>query len=581
VGFIIDHDTRAMKREMNELAARYLRVTALVLAIFYLIRCLNYYFSLADHHWPVLVLAMSLSIVCCLAVFAVARRAETSSNFINLATILIGGILLLNVYLNLYITGDSSQLIAASFGVIAFGLVTIHFWIWAIQLMLFLGTYVWAIHNITAFPSPQVLSFLLMGLLLSFVAFRTRAPIIKERLQLEIKLRDDAQKLSAANEAKDRFVANMTHELRTPLTGIMGMMDLIEETNLDEEQGLMIDNAQKSAGYLLNIVNDILDYAKLEAGKVALRLEAVNLASLARDTLGVFKAQAVQKNIELVFNGPSAEEPFVMADGVRLGQILLNLVGNAVKFTEVGSVELLIECRNTNGGALAKFTVMDTGPGIAADVQEQLFRRFEQVDDSVTRVTHGTGLGLAICKDLVELMGGRILVHSELGQGAVFTLEIPFETASASSAAPGSQPISAVELEKTVEANQYRALLAEDNEVNQTILMRLLELEGFGVTLAEDGQQAVDAVRTAKQPYDIIFMDMQMPVLGGLDATKVIRDQTAKPPPIVAVTANTMENDLVEYKAAGIVAVLGKPLDRNELRRIIAENLTPSSTTAS
>jgi signal transduction histidine kinase/CheY-like chemotaxis protein len=568
--------SKLLREEIRKVAQRYLRAMALVIALFYGIRGSAYFFTFSFNEALILALAAFGTALVGGAVFCWCGKASLPRVWIEALFLCFGALLIFNLFWHFHWVGSPILLTNVAFLLVAVGLGATVFASLVLQIVAIIGVYFYVAENYSVEHDPYIVGVVLFsGFVLSMLAFLARTSIIRERVGLEVDLMDKAGKLSRANQAKDRFVANMTHELRTPLTGVMGMMELMEDTELDKEQKFMLENAQKSAGYLLNIVNDILDYAKLEAGKVSLKLEAIDLVELARDTLDVFKAQALSKNIELVFDGPQANEVVVMADGIRLGQVLLNLVSNAVKFTAEGKIELCLEWKNTNQGMSAVFAIIDTGTGIALEAQEQLFHRFEQADNSATRVTPGTGLGLAICNDLVDLMGGRISVRSELGSGSTFIVEIPFEESEVDvrGGMPKSEKLREGEVLNDRGAGQYRALLAEDNDINQTIITRMLELEGFDVTLVKDGQQAVDAVYKAEKAFDIIFMDIQMPVLDGVNATRIIRLRMPNPPPIVAVTANTMEQDVVEYKEAGIVEVLGKPLDRAALRKVLAELL--------
>lgn len=572
-------------RQMLIVASGYLRVVAGALTVFYLVRALSYFRVLSPDiahslSWPMLA-----SCAFCGVVFLFLRKQVPSAKTVHSITLTIGMMLIFNVFWNLYLTKQNEQILSATLVIVAFGLITVNVWIWLAQLFICFIAYLWAMSFLVEGNTAQQLTLVFAGLIMSTVAFRSRAPVIKERLRLEIRMQADAEKLRMANETKDQFVANMTHELRTPLTGVMGMMDLMEDTKLDTEQKFMLTNAQKSAKYLLNIVNDILDFSKLEAGKLQLKTSPTDLISTCRDAVAVFAAQAQEKGLNINLYLPNRETLMVNTDGLRVGQVLLNFIGNAVKFTQEGQVDVTLEWTPKAVGGLAKFSISDTGVGISDIEIAKLFHRFEQVDSSATRVSTGTGLGLAICEELVKLMGGTIHVTSKLGKGSSFSFEVDLKQCDDRVSQLESEHVDVGEIiteeealenpvaQPSTSASPARVLVAEDNSINQILIMRLLELEGLDVMLVENGQEAVDAVDQAEDPFDLIFMDIQMPVMDGLNAAKIIRLRMANPPPIIALTANTLEQDLADYKKAGIASVLGKPLSRDDLWRVLKDFL--------
>jgi len=561
-------------RQLVGVAAGYLRVVSGALGIFYLVRGISYFRTLpADVAgllaWPILT-----SSLFCLLVFFFTRQKVPPARVINAISMIIGAMLIFNVFWNLYLTQNNLQILAATIAIIAFGVLTVNVWVWLFHVVVCLVAFGWAMVYLETGETVQQLSLLFAGIVLSAVVYRSRTPVIKERLRLEIKLQADAEKLREANKTKDQFIANMTHELRTPLTGVMGMMNLMEETKLDSEQQFMLQNAQKSAQYLMNVINDILDFSGLEAGKVKLRPAQVDLLSVCKDAVAVFDAQVRDKGLTLRFEVPNYENLTVTADGVRIGQILMNFIGNAVKFTDEGGVTVVLEWEATETGGIAKFSVEDTGIGVDNAMMEKLFHRFERADNSATRVASGTGLGLAICQELVCLMGGSITVASNISVGSCFCFELKFSHAEIVENKPLAPQIrqQTVSAEANTPSSNLRVLLAEDNAINQTLIVRMLEQEGMDVTLVENGQEAVDAVDSEEKPFDIIFLDIQMPVLDGVSAARIIRLRSEMPPPLIAITANTSESDLQSYKEVGIYEVLGKPLNRGELR-LVVENL--------
>lgn len=579
-----DSDQSAvMGAEMNKVAQRYLSAMALVFTTFYVVRGVSYLLTYDEAAagilgWPALATAALGGVLIYLTKKIVWHRI-----WIEVAFFGIGLFLIFNLFLNYFIAGNPILLTNIAFVLIAVGLGTTIIWNWLLQVVMTIALYGYVTDFFTQIEGPFFGIILVSGTLLSFLGFLARAPIMRERVQLEVKLMEKAEKLHLANEAKDRFVANMTHELRTPLTGVMGMMELMQDTKLDDEQQFMLTNAQKSAQYLLNVVNDILDFSKLEAGKLKLKPASVDLLSVCRDAAAVFEAQAKDKGLRLTLELPEFEKLIVTTDGLRIGQILMNFVGNAVKFTLRGEIKVALEWVPLGSGGYAKFSVTDTGIGIAAEEAAKLFHRFEQADSSATRTTTGTGLGLAICQELVTLMDGSIGVDSDVGEGSCFSFQIQVELAENVKYERAAKP----EPQRTYSADEgrleadaaiaennaprRRALLAEDNAINQTLILRMLELEGLDVTVVENGQQVVEVVDKAQKPFDIVFLDVQMPVMDGISATRIIRLRMKNPPPIVALTANTLEQDVLEYKKAGMAAVLGKPLNRKELRRVLRE----------
>lgn len=375
-----------------------------------------------------------------------------------------------------------------------------------------------------------------------------------------VKARDEAR---AAAEAKSRFVATMSHEIRTPLNGVIGMTNLLSETKLDERQKDLLETIQKSGQNLMVLINDILDFSKMESGKMQLTEEVTDVRELISDTIYLLHPHAGRKGLHIYMNVSMDVPERLTMDTSRLRQVLLNLVGNAVKFTEKGSVQVCCTATRPKSGFVSlRFEVEDSGIGIPKDKMEGLFEAFYQVDVSTSRKYGGTGLGLAITKQIIEMMGGHISVQSREGEGSRFIVEIP-GVAIVEGHSCFKPPEEAWDMERFSDA---RILIAEDNLINQKVLQYMLQSLGLNWDVVANGSEAVDFCR--ENPVDVILMDVQMPVMDGLEATRILRREGFTPY-IIALTANHSVQDKQLCMDAGMDEFVSKPFIVSQLKEAL------------
>lgn len=391
-------------------------------------------------------------------------------------------------------------------------------------------------------------------------------------MALLIKAREESEQ---ANSAKSDFLAMMSHELRTPMNGVLGMLQLLETTAMTEEQAEYATLATESTEHLLKVINDILDFSRIERGALELECIPFNLLELLQACIQVFQHSALQRGLELQLDTQGGLESLeVQGDPTRIRQILVNLIGNALKFTEAGSIRVQIRWQALDDQVLwLTCAVHDSGIGISAERLEHMFDAFQQADTSISRRYGGTGLGLPIARTLAERMGGTLRGESQEQRGSVFTLEIPL---------PFSRQLRQISANAAVQEHPGRdqvVLLVEDNPVNQTVIEAMLRSLGYQVCLVGDGAQAVQSVE--RQNYAAILMDCRLPIMDGYEATRQIRRLTGRVDmPIIALTANALQGDRETCLEAGMNDYLAKPFKRADLQRLLLRWLPPRPSTS-
>lgn len=370
-------------------------------------------------------------------------------------------------------------------------------------------------------------------------------------------LNETRESLQKANEIKDQFLRNTSHELRTPLNGIMGMLSLLEYTTVSDTQKGYLKNISLSARNLLNLINMLLDFSQIGAGKLEVYEESFNLRQLVKDFLPQFIIRAKNKDIHLSYHIDESIDPFLVGDPLKIQQILVNLIDNALKFTKLGQIEIIINCLTRSPDQVLEFIVKDTGIGIEREHLPEIFESFRQIDGSYTRKYGGVGLGLPISTSLVGLMNGTLQVESEIGKGSSFSFQLQLNSSEIEGHPQKEEP-----LKKEKPTGGLHILVAEDEIINREYVCQMLKLKGYTLEKAKNGKIAFEMWQ--KGSFDLILMDIGMPVMNGIEAAVAIREQeknTGKRVPIFALTAHTHEDDIKKYYEIGIDEYFSKPAD--------------------
>lgn len=619
-----------VQRGLNNIYLRQLSKISLVMALYYAFITVSHFFVLEGVARAWIMAGSILATIAGGTIFLLIRLEKISPAVSQVSFVPAGLAAVIAVFLHVFFSGDLLQLTNGALIIFAIGFVTLSVLIFAGLFLVSSVLYFAALYYI---PDPNTMHFAFMYVAiaaLSIMCFVLRYRTLYSSERLLISNRSKAAKLveaskriqdnidevraaaeaaERANVAKDTFLANTTHELRTPLTGVLGMMDFLAKTELDEEQRQVVAAAQFSARTLLVVVNDLLDIAKLDAGKLEIKQEPFMPAAVVSQVVGLLRSKASAKNLELSIHGMRHADVPVIGDPVRIGQIVLNLTDNAIKFTDEGEVVVALKVRENGRGSLKRgqaslrITVQDSGPGISEENQKRLFTRFGQLDNTAARTAEGAGLGLSICMGLASHMGGRIAVNSEEGMGSTFSLDIDLPIAFGEDAekarmhAPGNvvvrpdvaaAPPLAVEapieskLDEPVEQDSARRiLLAEDNAVNQMLMRKIASAFGWDLTVVNNGEEAVFKIED-EDVFDLVLMDIRMPKMDGVQAVQRIRRMKGEKGkmPVVALTANTGADQETVYLQQGMSAIVGKPIDPTALHSVVEELITRENTSA-
>jgi signal transduction histidine kinase/CheY-like chemotaxis protein len=569
IGFILNQP-RIDKQNTDE-SMDILRPIAYFLTVLYFLLTFAHFFILQDTFKWILITSALLTAIFCFAIALNASKvASSQQSLIILLMVLLSSS---NSLLHEWLSESPEQATNIFVTIIASGIVLSNRIHWTISILFnWLG---WFFVNVfLEIALTQHFFFAMaMSTLLSWFAHLARKKLVEKQSSLEQE-RDLAilheQVAKKATESKSLFLANMSHEIRTPMNGVIGMIELVSHSKLTNKQKNFIATAKRSAQSLMMIINDVLDLSKIEAGQLAIELVEFDLDQLLVELTHDLQFQATRKGLRLELFKNNVQQTRVLGDPYRITQIMNNLVSNAIKFTQSGSITIEYDLTVLDEHLRLNVAVSDTGIGISDDALPHLFDSFSQADMSTTRVFGGTGLGLAITRHLCELMGGEIKAKSKLDEGSVFQFSVIFAT---------PPPLIIVKKVPSTDESipnfaNLQVLLVEDNEINQEVMLAILEGLGIKVDVANNGLEAI-AMLTQSAKFNLILMDCQMPNMDGYDATRHIRlgdaGEIFSKIPIFALTANIMNNERQRCIAAGMNEYLTKPIDINALKLMLAK----------
>ena len=548
-----------------------LKPVAMAFFFLYLALSFSHFLLLTEEFKWVLVTSASITTVISFTLMLKAQNLSSIGQRLGIVSILLLGTA--NSLLHLWLSQSPEQTTNLFLVIIASGIVLSNRLHWVFLILLNWAG--WLVINSVVEMSMMMHFFFAMAMstTLSWFAHLAQRSLVSKQVEL-LQERDIAiaheHEAIKANEAKSAFLANMSHEIRTPMNGIIGMIEMISRTSPNDKQAKFITTAQRSADSLMIIINDILDFSKIEAGELAIENVEFDLAQFMGNFVQEQRFQAQEKGLWLKSKAAGEKYTKVVGDPHRLKQILNNLLANAIKFTENGGINIQYNVVIEEDALSLNVAISDTGIGISESAMPRLFDSFSQADMSTTRKYGGTGLGLAISKQLCELMGGDISVESTLGQGSTFRFVVKL---SAPQIREGANSVKHVETEP--QSFDLNVLLAEDNAINQQVMLAILTNLGIEVELANDGVEAIERLSKQKaKHYDLIFMDCQMPNVDGYEATRRIREGHAgdenKKIPIVALTAHAMDSEKQRCLDAGMDEYLTKPVNLASLKAILA-----------
>ncbi|MCK0068421.1 ATP-binding protein [Kordiimonas laminariae] len=589
---MLDRYFKANDRIQEALDRLYVQQLSRILSIgafYYLvISVAHLFFVPRDILIPLISSSLATAIVSVIIRIAVLRGVLTPKQcrYAFIPTGILGSVA---VYLHVYLSGDILQLTNNALIMFVICMATLSVRIFLGFLALTAGLYIYVMLQLGG-PLVGHFAFLLFGTtVVSIMGFMVRYKALYSAEELALENADKAARLEEANKlverkradaekaveearraniAKDAFLANTTHELRTPLTGVLGMLDVLETTALTKEQEETVSAAQFSARSLLVIINDLLDIAKIEAGKFEFRTRSFDLEVILQQVKGLLLPKAQnKKNVLIIKRLTGPRKTFLEGDPVRVGQVLFNLIDNAIKFTDEGSVVVSTQLTVEGDFAHVSCSVKDQGVGFHAEEAEKLFQRFGQIDDTSTTSTGGTGLGLPISRELARLMDGDVVAEAIPGEGATFTFTAKFKLSDEQEATK-----SAVQTEvlPSISKAPLRVLIAEDVSINQMLIEKLLAKHAWQLEFADDGQIALEKIE-ANPPYDFILMDIRMPRMDGAQVIHAVQgmEKAKADVPIIALTANAGPDDRASYLRIGAAAVVGKPIKERKLAEAI------------